>query len=104
MLIQGVLAEALEFPATGGLLIEGIENGSPAATAGLRGPTRTVIAGGMYRIGVGGDLIVPIDGKPRQSPAAPPPAMNAKPAGEQTDFTLCLGAPSMKGHVELRHG
>src|SRR5258708_8468986 len=96
MLIQGVLAEALEFPATGGLLIEGIENGSPAATAGLRGPTRTVIAGGMYRIGVGGDLVVAIDGKPVTSQDPLQPAINAKRAGYQIDFTIFRGTPSMK--------
>jgi S1-C subfamily serine protease len=61
LLLQGDLAQALELPEEGGLLIYQITPGSPAEVAGLRGPTREVIAGN-YRIPVGGDLIMAIDG------------------------------------------
>lgn len=101
LLIQGDLAEALEFPSTGGLLIEGIDNNSPASGAGLRGPTRTVIAGGMYRIGVGGDLIVAIDGKPVDRQDALQRAINQKHAGDEMVFTIFRGSRSQKVSVKL---
>ena len=100
VLIQGDLAAALEFPPTGGLLIEGIENNSPAATAGLRGPNRSVVAG-MYRIGVGGDLIVAIDGKPVDSQDSLQRGINQKRAGDQMVFTIFRGTRSMKVTVKL---
>ena len=100
VLIQGDLAQALEFPPTGGLLIEGIESGSPAAQAGLRGPNRSAIAG-MYRIGVGGDLVVAIDGKPVDSQDALQRAINQKRAGDQMVFTIFRGTRSMKVTVKL---
>ena len=100
MLIQGDLAQALEFPPTGGLLIEGIESGSPAAGE-LRGPNRTVVAGGMYRIGVGGDLIVAIDGKPVDRQDALQRAINSKRAGDNMVFTIFRGTRSMKVTVKL---
>ena len=100
VLIQGDLAAALEFPPNGGLLIEGIENNSPAATAGLRGPNRSVVAG-MYRIGVGGDLIVAIDGKPVDSQDSLQRGINQKRAGDQMVFTIFRGTRSMKVTVKL---
>lgn len=62
LLVQGDLATALDLPEEGGLLIYQVSGGSPAEQSGLRGATREVIAGN-YRIPVGGDLIVAIDGK-----------------------------------------
>ena len=100
VLIQGDLAQALEYPPTGGLLIEGIENSSPASAAGLVGPNRSVIAG-MYRIGVGGDLIVAIDGKPVTSQDALQRGLNQKRAGDQMVFTIYRGTRSMKVTVKL---
>src|SRR5580698_6060237 len=64
ILVQGDLAEELNMPSSGGLLIQGIEQGSPAETAGVHGPTRSVIVENRYRLGIGGDLIVAIDGAP----------------------------------------
>src|SRR6266850_1826391 len=61
--VKGDLAEALELPAEGGLLIQEVQPGSTADEAGLRRPRQVVIVGN-YRLGVGGDLIVAIDGKP----------------------------------------
>src|ERR1039458_8670440 len=45
MYIVGDLAEELHLPATGGLLIQSVEDGSPARDSGLRGPQSVVIAG-----------------------------------------------------------
>ena len=101
VLIQGDLAEALELPSSGGLLIEGLESNSPATAAGLKGPSRTVIAGGMYRIGIGGDLITAIDGKSVDTQDALQRAINKKRAGDDMVFTVFRGKGSQKVTVKL---
>jgi S1-C subfamily serine protease len=100
VLIQGDLAEELNMPASGGLLIEGIDDGSPAEAAGLKGPTRSVIAG-MYRLGIGGDLIVAIDGKPVDGQDALRRALGQKRPGETMVFTIFRGGRTMKVTVTL---
>jgi S1-C subfamily serine protease len=98
--VSGDLAEELSLPASGGLLIEGLDAGSPAAEAGLRGPTRAVIAG-MYRLGVGGDLITEIDGKPVENQDAVRRALNTKKAGETMEFTIVRSGKTSKVKVVL---
>ncbi len=58
----GGLVEALNLGTESGVLIVGIQPGSPADTGGLLGPTRDVRVGNT-RIPVGGDVIVEIDGR-----------------------------------------
>ena len=99
VMVQGNLAEELNLPAQGGLLIQGIEEGSPADSAGLRGPSRSVIVG-MYRLGVGGDLIEAIDGKPVDQDALRR-AMNAKKPGETIEFTIFRNGRTSKVKVTL---
>ena len=99
-LVQGDLAEALNLPTSGGLLIEGVERGSPADDAGLRGPNRSVIVG-MYRLGVGGDLITEVDGTPASSPDALRRAINRKRAGDKLDLTLYRNGRTVKVSVTL---
>src|SRR5262245_54430780 len=60
--IFGDLAELLELPKQGGLLIQDIQPGSSADKAGLRGARRYVIVGNR-EVGIGGDLIMALDGK-----------------------------------------
>jgi S1-C subfamily serine protease len=98
--VQGQLAEALELPSSGGLLIEQLEDGSPATAAGLRGPTRSVIAG-MYRLGVGGDLIIAIDGKPIDNQEALVHTMGQKRAGESLELTIYRDNRTMKVNIKL---
>jgi len=100
LFVQGDLAEELDMPASGGLLIEAIDEGSPAAAAGLRGPNRMVRAG-MYRLGIGGDLIVAIDGKPVTAQDALRRAMNQKRPGENMVLTIYRGNRTMKVTVAL---
>jgi S1-C subfamily serine protease len=100
LFVQGDLAEQLDMPSSGGLLIEGIDEGSPAAAAGLRGPSRMVRAG-MYRLGVGGDLIIAIDGKPVAAQDALRRAMNQKRPGENMVLTVYRGNRTMKVTVTL---
>ncbi|MSV29072.1 MAG: trypsin-like serine protease [Bryobacterales bacterium] len=85
--IRGDLAEALELPAEGGLLIQRVERGSAADDAGLRGPRQVVVVSN-YRIGVGGDLIMAIDGKPVENNDSLQRALNRKRAGDMIELTL----------------
>lgn len=87
LFVQGDLAEALRLPASGGLLIEAIERGSPAESIGMQGPTQVVVVGG-YQVGIGGDLIVAIEGQPVDSQDALQRAMRNKRAGEKLDLTI----------------
>ena len=99
--VQGDLAEALEMPTSGGLLIETIEDISPAAEAGLRGYTRVVIVGGRIRLGIGGDLIVAIDGNPASSQDALQRALSQKRPGEKMVLTIYRANRTMKVTVTL---
>jgi S1-C subfamily serine protease len=100
LFVQGDLAEALGMPVAGGLLVEGIDDGSPAEEAGLHGPTRVQLIG-MYRIGVGGDLITAIDGQKVDTQDALRKAINKKRAGDKMEFTVFRGGRSMKISVTL---
>jgi putative serine protease PepD len=68
------LAEALNLPVQQGLLIERVEPGGAAAKAGIRGGTRTVLAG-LQEIRIGGDVLI---------------AVNGKTISNQTDLSLLL--------------
>jgi len=98
--VQGDLAEELNMPRSGGLLIEGLDDGSPAEAVGLRGPNRAVIVG-RYQLGVGGDLIIAIDGKPVDGQDALRRSMNQKHAGETMVLTIFRGNRTMKLTITL---
>jgi S1-C subfamily serine protease len=101
--VSGDLAEALELPASGGLLIQNMEDGSPAAAAGLKGPTRAVRIGvfGQVRLGVGGDLITEIDGKPVETRDALTRTVEQKKPGDKLDLTVWRAGRSRKVTVTL---
>jgi S1-C subfamily serine protease len=92
-------AQALDLPASGGLLIQRLEQGSPAAAV-LRGPTRAVNLG-FNRLGIGGDLIVAIDGKPVDNEQALTRAMIQKRGGESIELTIYRDGRTMKMNVKL---
>jgi S1-C subfamily serine protease len=98
--VAGDLARALRLPASGGLLVQEVQQGSPAEEAGLRGPTGSVIAG-MTQIGTGGDLITEIDGKPVETQDALRRALNQKKAGDKMVLTVIRGGKSVKVTVTL---
>ena len=98
--VQGDLAEELSMPRSGGLLIEGLDDGSPAEAAGLRGPNRAVIVG-RYQLGIGGDLIIAIDGKPVDGQDALRNALNQKRPGETMVLTIFRGNRTMKVTITL---
>ncbi len=56
------LADALHLGVDQGILIERVVPGGPAAQAGIRGGTRSVLAG-LQELRVGGDVLVAVNGK-----------------------------------------
>lgn len=87
MYVRGDLAEELGLPAEGGLLIQAVAPGSAAEAAGLRGARRSVIIAN-YQIGIGGDLILAIDGKPADRLDALSRALARKRPGDKVELTL----------------
>ena len=98
--VAGDLAEMLELPTQGGLLIESVERGSAAEAAGLRGPTG-VVRVGNYRIGVGGDLIMEVDGVAIQDNDTLPRLLNRKRGGDMIEMTVFRGGRKEKLRVKL---
>ncbi|MFQ5340204.1 MAG: S1C family serine protease [Anaerolineae bacterium] len=60
--IDPILSVRLQLQVSQGLLVASVTPGGPAAVAGVRGPRRVVEAGGQ-RYGVGGDIVVAINGQ-----------------------------------------
>jgi S1-C subfamily serine protease len=98
--IAGDLAEQLDLPAEGGLLVQRVVRGSAAEEAGLRGPRQVVIVGN-YRLGVGGDLIVAVDGQPVEGNDSLQRALNRKRAGDTLELTVFRGGRTQRVQVKL---
>ena len=94
------LAAMLEMPKRSGLLIQQVERGSAAEAAGLRGPRQTVIVGN-YPLGIGGDLIVAIDGQAVQDGDLLKRIMNRKHGGDMIEFTVSRNGRQEKIQVKL---
>ena len=98
--VAGEWAEALRLPPDGGLLVQVVQRGSAAERAGIRGP-REVVVIGNYEVGVGGDLIMAIDGKPCERRDAVTEALQKKRAGDVMELTLFRGGRTTKLSVTL---
>ena len=98
--VSGDIAELLDLPATGGLLIRRVEPGTPADDAGLRGPSRYVIRYN-YRLPVGADLITEVEGQPVTGPETLDRVMNRKRGGDMLALTIYRGGRSQKLQVKL---
>lgn len=98
--VAGDLAQALDLPAEGGLLIQEVARGSSAESGGLRGPRQLVIIGNI-ELGVGGDLIRAIDGKPVDRNDAIARALSNKRPGDRLELTIFRGGRTMKLSVVL---
>lgn len=98
--VAGDLAEALELPAQGGLLIQEVARGSAAQAAGLRGPRQIVVVGNN-ELGVGGDLILAIDGRAADRNDAITRAINNKRPGDEIELTIYRAGRTMKVRVKL---
>src|ERR1019366_8589565 len=98
--VAGDLAEMLQLPASGGLLIQEVERGSPAESAGLHGPTRVVIVSN-FRLGIGGDLITAGDGQPIQDKESLKRLMDKTHGGDLLELTVYRDGRSQKVRLKL---
>jgi S1-C subfamily serine protease len=85
--VTGDLARLLELPEEGGLLVQRVDRGSAAEEAGLRRPRRTVIVEN-YPVGIGGDLIMEVDGVRVEGKETLQRVLNRKHGGDTIDFTV----------------
>ncbi len=97
---KGEIAAALHLPDSGGLLIQEIRRGTAAAAAGLHG-YRDVVVIGNQEVGVGGDLITAVDGKPVTEQDAVTRAMSHKRPGDEMELTVYRNGSSIKVMVKL---
>jgi len=98
--VSGDAADDLGLPNEGGLLIQQVEPGSPAAEAGLRGGTRTAIAG-VYQIRIGGDFIIAVDGNPVESNDALQRVLNRKRVGDTLELTVYRNGRTQRVRVKV---
>ncbi len=98
--IGGDLAEAIGLPREGGFLIYQVYRGTPAARSGLRGAERWVIVGN-YEIGVGGDLIMEIDGQPMSGRESLSRALRRKRPGDAITLKIFRGGRVQTVEVTL---
>ncbi len=99
--VTGDLAEMLDLPTKGGLLITQLERGSPAEEGGLHGPTDTVIVGGAYQLNVGGDLIVAVEGQPVTTRDALQKVMDRKRGGDYLNLTVYRHGRTLDLRIKL---
>jgi S1-C subfamily serine protease len=98
--VAGDIAEELRLPVSGGLLIDQVVAGTPAANGGLRGSNREVRVGN-FRVPIGGDLITAVDGKPVKDQQAVNRAISSKHAGDVLTLTVYRDGHSMDVKVNL---
>ncbi len=98
--IAGDLAEELKLPASGGLLVQEVGRGTTAEAAGIRG-YRDVVQVGNMRLGIGGDLITEIDGKPVKEPDAVTRAISRKRPGDNVALKVFRGGRTVDLQVKL---
>jgi len=98
--VSGDLAEMLELPASGGLLVQEVERGSPAEAGGLRGATRVVIVSN-FRLGIGGDLITAGDGQPIQDKESLKRLMDKKHGGDLLELTVYRNGRTQRIRLKL---
>ncbi len=101
--IAGDVAQALELPTAGGLLIQEVARGSSAEASGLKGARRAVLIGNQ-EVGIGGDFITAIDGKKVTEVDAVIRALAKKHAGDILTLTVFRGGRSMDLKVKLGEG
>jgi S1-C subfamily serine protease len=97
------LAEALGIPVAHGILIERVTSGGPAAQAGIRGGTRTVLVD-LQQLMIGGDVLVAIDGKEVTSLTDLNLFLNRDLPGDIVTLTIVRNGTKMDVRVKLGQG
>jgi S1-C subfamily serine protease len=85
--VAGDLAEALGLPRRGGLLVQAVTRGSSEYVAGVRGANQIVDIGNV-ELGIGGDLIMAIDGQSVEREDALVRAIASKRVGDTITLTI----------------
>jgi S1-C subfamily serine protease len=98
--VAGDLAEALGLPRRGGLLVQTVARGGSEEAAGVRG-AREIVAIGNVELGIGGDLIVAVDGQPVDREDALVRAVSQKRVGDTVTLTVVRNGRSATLPVKL---
>ncbi len=98
--VAGDLAQALGLPARGGLLVQAVARGSSEDLAGVRG-ARQVVDIGNVELGIGGDLIMAIDGQPVEREDALIRAISQKKVGDTIVLTINRSGRKVQIPVKL---
>ncbi|MBZ5696405.1 MAG: trypsin-like peptidase domain-containing protein [Acidobacteriia bacterium] len=97
------LADALNLGVDQGILIERVNSGGPAAQAGIRGGTRSVLAG-LQELRIGGDVLIAIDGKAITSQMDLNLLLNRSKPGDTVTLTIVRDGKKMDVKVTLGEG
>ncbi len=98
--VAGDYADALELPTQGGLLVQEVTPGSPAARAGIKGG-RQMVQIGNAQLMVGGDFIMSIDGTPVDRGDAISRSLARKRAGDSIELTVFRAGRTTNVRVSL---
>jgi S1-C subfamily serine protease len=98
--VAGDLAEALGLPRRGGLLVQQLYRGTSEEAAGLH-PMNQLVAIGNVELGVGGDLIVAIDGKAVDREDALVRAISQKRVGDTISLTVFRNGAALNIRMKL---
>jgi S1-C subfamily serine protease len=94
------IAKAFDLGAERGALVTGVEDGTPAASAGIRGGSRTEAYNGLD-VTLGGDLIVGIAGKPVATTEDVSRIVTELMPGQTVEFTVIRGGRRLGIDVTL---
>ncbi len=98
--VAGDLALALGLPVRGGLLVQAVARGSSEDLAGVRGARQEVDIGNV-ELGIGGDLIIAIDGQPVEREDALIRAISQKRVGDTIVLTVNRNGRKIQLPVKL---
>ena len=98
--VSGDLAEALGLPRRGGLLVQQLYRGTSEEAAGIH-PANQVVAIGNVELGVGGDLIVAIDGKAVDREDALVREISLKKVGDTINLTVYRNGAALNIPMKL---
>src|SRR5579875_3493975 len=98
--VAGDLAEALGLPRRGGLLVQRVIRGSSEDMAGIRG-AREIVDIGNVELGIGGDLIIAIDGQPVTREDALVRAIANRRVGDTITLTVYRNGRTLQIPVKL---
>jgi S1-C subfamily serine protease len=97
------LAQALTLPVKQGFLIERVTAGGPAEQAGIRGGSKSVLAG-LQELRVGGDVLVAVDGKEINNQTDLTLVLNRSRPGDSVKLTILRDGKKMDVPVKLGEG